>query len=63
MKPCEHCKNLDDMESEVIEEDAPHHGSSIICDECEADYYLEWGGNILATNDQAKLNHPELKTI
>lgn len=63
MIKCKHCENLDEMESEVTEEDSPHHGSSIICEECEADYYEEYGGNILATNEQAKFNHPELKTI
>ncbi len=63
MKKCNFCENLDDMESEVIEEDAPHHGSSIICDECDADYYVEWGGNILATNAQAKFNHPNLSKL
>lgn len=59
--PCEQCKDLDEMEREFPDE--PHHGAQLYCDECEADYYEEWGGKIWATNIEAHKNHPELKTL
>ena len=58
---CKYCENLDEMEREYS--DAVHHGASLYCDECEAEYYEEYGGDILATNKQAHLNHSELKQL
>lgn len=60
--PCEHCKNLDELDYELLEDDAPHHGADAICEACQAQYYKEWGTeDIFAYNDQAKINHSELK--
>lgn len=58
---CKYCKNLDELET--VYPDAPHHGGNKDCEECGAEYYEEYGGNILACNKQAKINHPELKTL
>ena len=58
---CKHCENLDEMEREYP--DDPHHGAVLYCDECEAEYYEEYMRDILATNKQAQINHPELKKI
>ena len=55
------CKNLDELEREYP--DGPTHGASLVCDECGADYYEDYGGEIFATNKQGNLNHPELKTL
>jgi len=59
MKKCEYCKDLESMDSECPDE--PHHGSCIYCDECGADYYVEYGTDTInASNEQAKFNHPKL---
>ena len=60
-KKCKHCADLDEMEFECPED--PHHGAVFVCEECEGDYYEEYGGNYLACNEQAKINHPNLKTL
>ena len=60
-KKCKYCENLDEMEREYP--DAVHHGARMICDECGADYYEEYEGDILATNEQAKINHPEIRIL
>lgn len=60
-KPCEYCQDLDEMDKESPDE--PHHGSTIMCDECGAEYYEPYGGNYMNVNEPAKLNHPELKTV
>lgn len=61
MKKCKHCKNLEEMEREYP--DAPHHGARLYCDECEAEYYEAYEQDIQNTNEQAKINHPELETL
>ena len=53
---CEHCKDLDKMERECP--DAPHHGAIICCDECGAEYWEEYEGDIVPYNEQARINHP-----
>jgi hypothetical protein len=58
---CEYCKNLEEMEWEYPDE--PHKGEEAWCGECEAVYYREYEGKTYATNDEAKLNHPELKVL
>jgi hypothetical protein len=58
---CKQCEDLDELEKEFPDE--PHHGAQLICDECNAEYYEEWGGTRYACNELAKLNHPELKTL
>jgi len=61
-KVCEHCKDLEELEFEYPDE--PHHGAVHWCEECDAEYYEEYGTeSILACNEQAKLNHPNLKTL
>jgi hypothetical protein len=60
-KICEFCKDLDEMEKEYP--DAIHHGAQLICDECNAEYYEPYGGGYKTCNEQAKLNHPELKIV
>lgn len=60
-QPCDYCQDLDNLEFEVIDE--PHHGEDAECGECNATYYQTWGGTIYSSNEKAKLNHPELKTI
>jgi len=61
-KKCKYCKELDD--EGFVCPDEPHHGSFYLCEECDAEYYQEYGTeNILNTNEQATLNHPELKTL
>jgi len=59
--PCEHCKDLDELYFEAMDE--PHKGEDGECEECEAHYYQEWGGTIYATNEKAAINHPQLKKI
>ena len=58
---CKYCKDLDELEFEYPED--PHHGAVFVCEECEADYYEEYGGTYRACNEQASLNHPNLKTL
>ncbi len=61
-KKCEYCKDLDEMEREYPRE--VHKGARLYCDECKAEYYEEWGTEIMwATNEQALINHPELKKL
>ena len=61
---CEYCKNLESGEGwELLEEDAPHHGASLYCDECGAEYYREYERDIYAENEIAHYNHPELMII
>ena len=62
MKKCKYCEDLESMDSECPDE--PHQGSVIFCDECEADYYVNYGtGEIITCNEQAGFNHPELKKL
>jgi len=62
MKICKYCQDLDEMEQEYPDE--PHHGGCIYCDECEAEYYVEYGTEeVNACNEQAQFNHPELKKL
>lgn len=58
---CTFCADLDDLGKEYPDE--PHHGAQLICDECNAEYYEEWGGTRWNYNEQAQFNHPELKKI
>ena len=58
---CEFCKDLENLEREYPEE--PFHGAVLVCDECGAEYYEPYNRPILNTNDQAKLSHPELKSL
>jgi len=60
---CKYCKDLEDDSLCWECPDDPHHGEVADCEECGASYYKEWGGNTLATNEQAKINHPKLKNI
>ena len=60
--PCEYCKELDEEGFECPDE--PHHGSVYYCDECEAEFYKEWGTEtILAGNEKATINHPNLPKL
>ena len=59
---CKYCENLDELEREYPD-DAPHHGASLICDECGAEYYELYMSGIWAINDEAIQNHPELKKL
>ena len=58
---CKYCENLDKMERE--HPDDTYHGANIQCDECGAKYYEEYERDIWANNEQAKINHPELKLL
>lgn len=59
---CEFCQDLEDMEQEFPDE--RHHGSQIYCEECKADYYVEFGTETIRTcNKQAEINHPELRRL
>ncbi|MFA5395704.1 MAG: hypothetical protein WC346_06765 [Methanogenium sp.] len=58
---CKYCENLEEMEREYP--DGSYHGADIICDECGANYYEEYSGEIWATNEQARINHPEFKRL
>lgn len=60
----EKCKYCAELDSEgFVCPDEPHHGAVYLCEECDSEYYEEYGGNILATNEQAYLNHPELSKL
>jgi len=62
MKKCTYCEDLESMDSECP--DDPMHGSVIYCDECEAEYYVEYGTDTInACNEQAQFNHPNLKKL
>ena len=60
---CEACVDLDELEKEFPDE--PHHGAVLTCGECNAEYFEEYGGTRYAAkeNEQAQINHPELKTL
>jgi len=59
---CKHCKELND--EGFVCPDEPHHGEVYFCDECDSEYYKEYGtDNILACNKEALWNHPELKKL
>ena len=58
---CEYCKDLEELEIDYPDE--PHHGGIKECSECGAEYYVEYGGEYKTTNQQARLNHPSLKTL
>ena len=58
---CTYCEDLSEMEKEYPDE--THHGANLSCGECGAEYYVEWGGKIWATNNEALTSHPELKLI
>lgn len=61
MGKCEYCVDLDELEKEYPDE--PHHGAQLVCGECDAEYYEEYGGKRYSCNEQAKINHPKLETI
>ena len=61
MKVCKYCEELDS--EGFVCPDEPHHGATYYCEECENEYYEEYGGNILACNKEALWNHPELKKL
>jgi hypothetical protein len=58
---CSYCQNLGELEREYP--DDPHHGGIMLCDECNAQYYEEYGGKIVSCNVEARLNHPELEKL
>lgn len=58
---CKHCEDLEEMCWEYPDE--LHHGEEAYCPECGAEYYREYEGQIFSTNEQAKLNHPNLKMV
>ena len=58
---CKYCKDLSEMAREYP--DGAYHGAILYCDECEAEYWEEFGGKISACDKQAKLNHPELELL
>lgn len=59
---CPACTDISDLEIEYPDE--VHHGGIRYCGECDAEYYEVWGsGEHYASNERAKLNHPEIKTI
>lgn len=58
---CPECVDIESLE--IDHPDEPHHGGIRICGECEAEYYEEYGGKILAVNERALKNHPLLKLI
>lgn len=58
---CEACRDPYELDWECPDE--PHHGSETECGECNATYYKDFGGEIYTTNEQAKKNFPELKTL
>lgn len=60
-KTCPSCQDLDELEKEYPDE--PHHGATLYCGECEAEYYEEYGGTRYSCNEIAKKNHPKLKAI
>lgn len=60
MEPtCHYCVDINELEKEYPDE--PHHGASLVCDECNAEYYMEYGGKVWAANEEALKSHPELK--
>jgi|ETNmetMinimDraft_26_1059896.scaffolds.fasta_scaffold169850_2 hypothetical protein len=61
MNKCEQCKDLDKMEREYPRE--VHKGATLSCEECGAEYYEGFEMDIVATNEQALFNHPELKKL
>ena len=58
---CEYCAHPYDMEG--VYPDEPHHGEDVTCDECGAEYYREYGGNMITLNKQAYENHPNMETF
>ena len=58
---CKYCEKLDELHFECP--DDPHHGETADCDECGAEYYRAYEQDIMACNEQAHLNHPELKKL
>lgn len=58
---CEACIDIDELEKEYP--DGITHGAQIICGECNAEYYEEWGGRRWNCNKEAELAHPELKKL
>ena len=60
-KPCESCKDIGELEIDYPDE--PHHGGIRECGDCGAEYDEEYGGEILAGNEEAKPNSPELKMV
>ena len=60
---CKYCKELDNEYLVWECPDEPHHGESAWCEECDAEYYREWGGKTWACNDKAVINHLELQKL
>jgi len=58
---CEACRDPEELDWECMDE--PHHGTDTECGECNATYYQDFGGEIYTTNEQAKKNFPQLKTL
>jgi len=58
---CEFCKEPDELDWECP--DDPMHGEDTECGECGATYYREYEGDIYTTNEQAKKNFPNLKSL
>ena len=58
---CKYCENLEEMGRECP--DGPYHGVNMLCEECGAEYYEEYGGKVWACNDEALKSHPELKKL
>jgi hypothetical protein len=61
MKKCKYCQDLDEMCWECPDE--PHHGEVAYCDECDAEYFRMYEMEIQTCNEQAHINHPELKKL
>lgn len=58
---CESCRDTYELDWEAPDE--PYHGQEAECSECEATYYQDFGGMIYTTNEQAKKNFPQLKSL
>lgn len=58
---CKYCIDLDELCWESPDE--PFHGEEAICEECGAEYYKDYEREVLAVNDIALENHPELKKV
>lgn len=58
-KVCTACEEIDELEIDFPDE--PHHGGIRYCGECNAEYYEEYGGEIVGANETGHFNHPEVK--
>lgn len=61
LKVCAACSDLDELEGKHHGE--AHEGENKDCHVCGATYFEEFDGKVWATNEQAKLNHPELEKL